>query len=101
MEGIQILLTAAVAIGIIFLLIAAFSYMYSMRGIKNKTVGDGQHGTARWATQLEIKKTYKHVLFEPEKWRTDASTRPKEQGIVVGCTSTKESTTAILVVSQP
>ena len=96
MEGIQILLTAAVAIGIIFLLIAAFSYMYSMRGIKNKTVGDGQHGTARWATQPEIKKTYKHVLFEPEKWRTDASTRPKEQGIVVGCTSTKASTTAMI-----
>ena len=96
MEGIQILLTAAVVIGIIFLLIAAFAYMYSMRGIKNKTVGDGQHGTARWATQPEIKKTYKHVLFEPEKWRRDVSTRPKEQGIVVGCTSTKESTTAMV-----
>lgn len=96
MEGIQILLTAAVSIGIVFLLIAAFSYMYSMRGIKNKTVGDGQHGTARWATRPEIKETYKHVLFEPEKWRADAKTRPKEQGIVVGCTSSKESTTAMV-----
>lgn len=96
MEGIQILLTAAVAMGILFLLIAAFSYMYSMRGIKNKTVGDGQHGTARWATQPEIKKTYKHVLFEPEKWRADASARPKDQGIVVGCTSSKDSTTAMV-----
>ena len=96
MEGIQILLTSAVVIGVIFLLIVAFSYMYTMRGIKNKTVGDGQHGTARWAIQPEIKKVYKHVLFEPEKWRTDASTRPKEQGIVVGCTSSKESTTAMV-----
>ena len=96
MEGIQILLTSAVVIGVIFLLIAAFSYMYTMRGIKNKTVGDGQHGTARWATRPEIKETYKHVLFEPEKWRADAKTRPKEQGIVVGCTSSKESTTAMV-----
>lgn len=96
MEGIQTLLTSAIVIGVIFLLISAFSYMYSMRGIKNKTVGDGQHGTARWATQPEIKKTYKHVLFEPEKWRADASTRPKDQGIVVGCTSSKNSTIAMV-----
>ena len=41
-------------------------------------------------------KTYKHVLFEPEKCRADASTRPKDQGIVVGCTSSKDSTTAMV-----
>ena len=96
MNGITILLVAATFIGIVFLLINAFSYMYSIEGIKNKTVGDGQHGTARWASPKEIKDTYAHIPFEPEKWRSDESSRPKEQGIVVGCTSSKTSTTAMV-----
>ena len=41
-------------------LIAGLSGMYSLN-IKAKTVGHGQHGTARWATKGEIKKTYTHV----------------------------------------
>lgn len=31
---------------------------YTLNNIKSKTVGDGQHGTARWATDAEIRKTY-------------------------------------------
>ena len=42
--------------------IAGLSGMYSLN-IKSKTVGHGQHGTARWATKGEIKKTYVHVPF--------------------------------------
>ena len=64
-------------------LIAGLSGMYSLN-IKAKTVGHGQHGTARWATKGEIKKTYTHVLFEPQLWRKGEHL-PKEQGIVVGC----------------
>ena len=30
---------------------------YTLNNIKSKTVGDGQHGTARWATDTEIRKT--------------------------------------------
>ena len=30
----------------------------SINGIKAKTVGDGQHGTARWATKPEISQTF-------------------------------------------
>lgn len=37
--------------------------------IKSRTVGDGQHGTARWATNAQIKKTYKHLPFTLERWR--------------------------------
>lgn len=37
--------------------------------IKAKTVGDGQYGTARWATQKEISETYQVIPFEPRKWR--------------------------------
>ena len=64
-------------------LIAGLSGMYSLN-IKAKTVGHGQHGTARWATKGEIKKTYTHVRFEPELWRKGKHL-PTEQGIVVGC----------------
>lgn len=38
--------------------LAALSHYYTLNGIKSKTVGDGQHGTARWATDKEIKQTY-------------------------------------------
>ena len=64
-------------------LIAGLSGMYSLN-IRAKTVGHGQHGTARWATKGEIKKTYVHVPFEPELWRKGEHL-PTEQGIVVGC----------------
>ena len=74
-------------------LIAGLSGMYSLN-IKAKTVGHGQHGTARWATKGEIKKTYVHVPFEPELWR-QGKNLPSEQGIVVGCEG-KKTTTALV-----
>ena len=64
-------------------LIAGLSGMYSLN-IKAKTVGHGQHGTARWATKREIHRTYLHIPFEPQLWRKGEHL-PKEQGIVVGC----------------
>ena len=64
-------------------LIAGLSGMYSLN-IKAKTVGHGQHGTARWATKREIRRTYLHIPFEPQLWRKGEHL-PKEQGIVVGC----------------
>lgn len=66
MDGIKILLYVAAAMGGIFILITSLAYMYDMRGIKSKTVGDGQHGTARWATAKEVKDVYKHIPFEPK-----------------------------------
>ena len=53
-----------VVCGLGLLLIAAathFSGQGSLDNIKSKTVGDGQHGTARWATKREIQKTFAHV----------------------------------------
>ncbi len=49
--------------------ISILGHMYNLNGIKSKTVGDGQHGTSRWATKGEIKKTYRFVRFTPKKWR--------------------------------
>ena len=46
--------------------ITLLAYVYNLNGIKSKTVGDGQHGTARWATKTEIRKTYQHVPFTPK-----------------------------------
>ena len=43
--------------------VTLIAHIYSLNGIKSRTVGDGQHGTARWANRSEIRKTYKHVPF--------------------------------------
>lgn len=96
MEGITLLIVVSAAIGGIFILITALSYLYGLKGIKAKTAGNGQHGTARWATNREIKKTYRHIPFTPEEWRQNPGSRPKEQGIVVGCVSKKKTTTALV-----
>lgn len=53
-----------------FSMIGSFSMLanyYTLNGIKNRTVGDGQHGTARFASKAEINRTYKHVPFQPEQ----------------------------------
>ena len=96
MERVRILLYVAAAMGGIFILITSLAHMYSMRGIKSKTVGDGQHGTARWATRKEVKDVYKHVPFKPKEWRENPENRPREQGIVVGCKSHKNETVALV-----
>ena len=74
--------------------IAALANYYSLN-IKAKTVGNGQHGTARWATQREIAHTYARVDFTPQLWRQGKSL-PEQQGIVVGCKSSKTGTTALV-----
>jgi len=43
--------------------------------IKSRTVGDGQYGSAHWASQQEINETYHVIPFEPKKWRTGKSMR--------------------------
>jgi type IV secretion system protein VirD4 len=68
---------------------------YSLNGIKSRTVGDGQHGTARFATKSEIKKTYKSVTFTPEEWRKGEKL-PKEQGVILGSTGCKNAVTALV-----
>lgn len=59
--------------------LAALSHCYTLSGIKSRTVGDGQHGTARWATAKEIKRTYAHVPFRVREWRSGHNC-PAEQG---------------------
>ena len=67
-----------------FLLVVSFlSKNYSLNNFKSKTVGDGQHGTARWATPKEIHTTYHVVPFRPRRWRKGEDL-PTVQGIILG-----------------
>ncbi len=89
------LIIIATVMGLIFLLITVFSYIYSLNSIKSKTVGDGQHGTARFATKGEIRKTYKEIPFEVELWR-NGKNLPKIQGTLVGQKTIGGKTTALI-----
>ena len=64
--------------------LALLSQWYTLDNIKSRTVGDGQHGTARWATRKEIRDIYSFVPFQPELWR-QGKNLPKQQGLVLGC----------------
>ena len=75
--------------------LAFISHYYTLNGIKSKTVGDGQHGTARWATKQEIRQTYAHVPFEPELWRKGEHL-PAKQGLILGCEGPKDHVTALV-----
>lgn len=93
----QTILLLALAGGALLLLAAVthFSGQGSLDNIKSKTVGDGQHGTARWATKKEIQQTYAHVPFRPELWRKGEQL-PKKQGLILGCEGRKDHVTAIV-----
>lgn len=85
MQASQIITLIAVALtmfGVIGFL-SLLAHYYTLNGIKSRTVGDGQHGTARWATKQEIKKTYTEVRYEPEIWRKGENL-PKAQGLIIG-----------------
>lgn len=69
----------------VFASIVFLSNRGSLNEFKSRQVGDGQHGTARWATKKEIKKEYLAVPFLPDQWRKGKK-RPKKQGLVVGST---------------
>nr|WP_204791840.1 type IV secretory system conjugative DNA transfer family protein [Oscillibacter sp. CU971] len=80
------------------LLIAAathFSGSGNLDNIKSKTVGDGQHGTARWANRKEIQQTYRHIPFHVREWRSGKNL-PKAQGLVLGCVGKKNAVTALV-----
>lgn len=85
-DGMQPVVMLLVSGVIMFFVIGGLSLLahyYTLNGIKSKTVGDGQHGTARFATKKEIEETYVEVAYEPEKWRKGENL-PTAQGLVLG-----------------
>lgn len=81
--------------GSIFVLITVFSYIYNLNNIKSKTVGDGQHGTARFATKGEIRKIYKEIPFDVPSWRKGKNL-PTIQGTLVGQKTIGKNTIALI-----
>ena len=97
MEAENIVLFVCIGLGMFAVIggLAMLSNYYTLNGIKSRTVGDGQHGTARFATEKEIRETYAHVPYEPEKWRRGESL-PTKQGLVVGYKKKGNSITALV-----
>jgi len=91
----MILISVLTVIFIVFIVLVNLLDNKSLNGIKSKRIGNGQYGTARWATKPEIKKTFVSLPFEPEKWRT-GDNLPTVQGTVVGCRGTGKNTVAMI-----
>lgn len=98
------LIIAAAVMFTILGLISLLAHIYNLNNIKARTVGDGQHGTARFADKREIRKTYNHVQYEPQIWREQAMNgeqptmpdgNPLPQGIIFGCKG-KSKTVALV-----
>jgi type IV secretion system protein VirD4 len=92
-NGLFILLALVFGFIIITAFISSFGKRYSLNSIKNRSVGHGQHGTARFATKAEVKELYQQIPFEPQKWRNGQSL-PDAQGIIVGSATRLGKTTA-------
>ena len=69
MGNVTILIIAGAAMFTVLGLVTYLSHVYNLNNIKSKTVGQGQHGTARWASKQEIRRTYRRVPYNVERWR--------------------------------
>lgn len=83
MQSVMILIGAAAVMFAVIGGLSMLAHYYTLSGIKSKTVGDGQHGTAQWAGKKEIRQVYQHIPFDVSHWR-QGENLPKEQGLVVG-----------------
>ena len=83
MSDLTMLMWVAMAVVLVFGGISVLSNNFTLNGIKSRTVGDGQHGTARWATKKEIQQTYAHIPFTAQEWR-QGENLPTQQGLILG-----------------
>ena len=79
---------------ILFMIIVNVIDNKGINSIKSKKVGDGQHGTARWATKAEMHRTFSSLPFAPALWR-EGKELPNIQGTVVACEG-KSNKTALV-----
>ena len=86
MNGIYILIFISAIMFAVVGGITIVSHIYNLNNIKSKTVGDGQHGTARFSTKAELRRIFKLIPYEPNVWRETAKKGQLElpQGVVVG-----------------
>ena len=95
MSDLWLLMAVAGVVLLVFGGISVLSNSYTLNGIKSRTVGDGQHGTARWATPKEVRQTYAHIPFSVQEWR-QGENRPTQQGLILGSISRRKKITALV-----
>jgi type IV secretion system protein VirD4 len=93
MGNIAVLIIAGAAIFGVLITVSLLEYVFNLNNIKSRTVGDGQHGTARFATRIEMNRIYKRIPFDVKAWR-EGERLPEEQGIIVGCETKRGKTYA-------
>ncbi|MFR2963528.1 MAG: type IV secretory system conjugative DNA transfer family protein [Oscillospiraceae bacterium] len=93
--SIWILIAAGASMFLVIGGLSMMSHHYTLGNIKSRTVGDGQHGTARWATDKEIRQTYAHVPFKVREWRRGQNL-PTEQGLILGCKGQPQELAALV-----
>ena len=93
-----ILLAAGGAVVAVFVALSLLADNYNLNNIKSRTVGDGQHGTARWATEQEIRSSYALVPFQVADWRAGRNL-PEAQGLILGSRDSRKGGVTALVDS--
>ena len=81
--------------------LSLLAHYYTLNGIKSRTVGDGQHGVARFASKKEIENTYHHIQFNVKDWRRGVNLPVDEkgniiQGLVIGCKGSKGTVNGLI-----
>lgn len=88
MPGYELLILCGGAFLGLLIVIESLSERTNLNGIKGRTVGDGQHGSARFLTKKELHTIYTRVPYTPKAWRS-AAKRGKEirlpEGILLSC----------------
>lgn len=88
MPGYELLILCGGAFLGLLIVIESLSERTNLNGIKGRTVGDGQHGSARFLTKKELHTVYIRVPYTPKAWRS-AAKRGKEirlpEGILLSC----------------
>ena len=90
------LISAVSVMALVLGLITLLGHHYTLDGIKSRTVGDGQHGTARWATRREIETAFRPVPFRPQLWRKGEKLPTDAQGLILGSMGKKNELTALV-----
>lgn len=92
----QIIFLSIIGIALVALIFLSESQKhYNLDSIKRKTVGDGQYGTAKWATRDEISKCTVQIPFDPEAWRRGENL-PDTAGIIINLTHSRHQLLATI-----
>ena len=99
MPGYELLILCGGAFLGLLIVIGSLSERTNLNGIKGRTVGDGQHGSARFLTKKELHTVYIRVPYTPKAWRS-AAKRGKEirlpEGILLSCEKRRKKIFALL-----